>query len=333
MPKFEDITNTPSTSNFDTAIAGQTNAFWLPAVYSKKVQNFFRKASVVEAITNTDYAGEIAAYGDTVNIIKEPTITTFDYVRRQDTEASEDLLTDQELTLVVDQARAFQFVVDDIETRMSHVNWKEVATSSAAYALKDQMDSNVLTYINTTIGTDAVANMTLGADDATAGSLSDIDGGATEAVNIDVNATDSSDPLDVLARLARVLDDNNVPEENRWFVAAPQFYEYLSQSASKLMSVDYNAGQGSLRNGLVTSGKLRGFSMYKSNNLPAGTNANIALFGHMSAVSTAGTLLNVESLRDPKSFGDICRGLHVYGRKNLRSDAVGRVFWNDTTDA
>ena len=44
--------STPSQSNFDSAIAGQTNTFWLPEVYSKKVQNFFRRASVVEAITN-----------------------------------------------------------------------------------------------------------------------------------------------------------------------------------------------------------------------------------------------------------------------------------------
>ena len=65
MAKFEEG-STPSISNFDTAIAGQTNAFFLPAVYSKNVQNFFRKASVVEAITNTDYAGEISAFGDTV---------------------------------------------------------------------------------------------------------------------------------------------------------------------------------------------------------------------------------------------------------------------------
>ena len=329
MAKFEEGSS-PSTSNFDSAITGQTNTFFLPAVYSKKVQNFFRKSSVVEGITNTDYAGEIDAFGDTVNIIKEPTITTYDYTRGSDT--TQTLLSDQELTMVVDQARAFKFIVDDIETRMSHVNFKEVAASSAAYALKDQMDSNVLTYIAAQ-ATAANGSSVIGADDATSGSIADIDGGATEAVNIDVTATDSSDPLDVLARAARLMDDNNIPEEDRWFVAKPEFYEYLSQSASKLLSTDYNAGQGSLRNGLVTSGLLRGFKMYKSNNLPAGSNANIALAGHMSAVSTAGTLLNVETLRDPTSFGDICRGLHVYGRKVLRNDALVKIFWNNTTDA
>lgn len=327
MAKFQEGTD-PSISNFDSGIAGQANTFFLPAVYSKKVQNFFRKSSVIEGITNTDYAGEIASFGDTVNIIKEPTITTYDYTRGSDTDQT--LLSDQELTLIVDKARAFKFIVDDIETRMSHVNFKEVASSSAAYKLKDDMDAEVLTYIATQ-ATTGNGSAVLGADDTTSGSIAQIDAGGTEAVNINTGVADSSDPLDVLARAARILDDADVPEEDRWFVAKPEFYEVLSQSASKLMSVDYNGGQGSLRNGLVTSGLLRGFKMYKSNNMPEGANAHIALAGHMSSVSTAGTLLNVETFRDQTSFGDVCRGLHVYGRKVLRNNALVKIFWNTTT--
>ena len=74
---FEPSTDT--NANFANSVSGQTNSFFLPAVYSKKVLNFFRKASVAEAITNTDYAGEISAFGDSVKIIKEPTITVYQY--------------------------------------------------------------------------------------------------------------------------------------------------------------------------------------------------------------------------------------------------------------
>src|SRR5210317_346890 len=137
---FEPGTDTDA--NFANSVAGQTNSFFLPSVYSKKVLNFFRKASVVEAITNTDYAGEISAYGDSVKIIKEPVISVSDYTRGSDT--TDTKLTDQEITLVVDSAKAFKFIVDDIETNMSHVNFKEVASSSAAYALKDAYDAAVL---------------------------------------------------------------------------------------------------------------------------------------------------------------------------------------------
>ena len=74
---FEPSTDTDA--NFANSVSGQTNSFFMPQIFSKKVLNFFRKASVAEAITNTDYAGEISAFGDSVKIIKEPEITVFQY--------------------------------------------------------------------------------------------------------------------------------------------------------------------------------------------------------------------------------------------------------------
>lgn len=272
----------------------------------------------------SDYTGEISSFGDTVNIIKEPVITTYEYTRGATTTQTK--LTDQELVLVVDQARAFRFIVDDIEKKMSHVNFAQAATSSAAYALKDHMDAAVLSYIATNATTD------IGTDAAPASNLVTIDAGAADSVLVGFG-TGAEDPLNVLSRAARLLDDNNVPEEGRWFCASPQFYEILSETSSKLLSVDYNAGQGSIRNGLVTSGLLRGFMMYKSNNMPAGEDANIALAGHISAIATAQTMLNIETMRDPDSFGDIVRGLHVYGRKVLRPEALIQIFWNVTDGA
>ena len=316
---FEPSTDT--NANFANSVSGQANSFFLPSVYSKKVLNFFRKASVVEAITNTDYAGEISAFGDSVKIIKEPTISVSDYTRGSDTTATK--LTDQELTLVVDSAKAFKFIVDDIESNMSHVNWKEVASSSAAYALNDSYDAAVIATMFSGLSSSSPDHV-LGADNAT-----DLGAGVYDGTgNIDLGQSGETDPLDLLARMARLLDEQNVPEEGRWFLASPDFYEVLSQSSSKLLSVDYNAGQGSIRNGLVSSGKLRGFDMYKSNNIAATSNAaGKCMAGHMSAVATANTILSTEVIRDPSSFGDIVRGLHVYGAKVLRSEALVGAFY------
>jgi len=315
---FEPATDTDA--NFANSVAGQTNSFFLPSIYSKKVLNFFRKASVVEAITNTDYAGEISAYGDSVKIIKEPTITVYDYTRGSDTTQTK--LTDQEITLVVDSAKAFKFIVDDIETNMSHVNFKEVASSSAAYSLKDSYDAAVLSTMFSGVSASSPDHV-IGAD-AAAGT-----GGVNETTaSVDLGSASEVDPLDLMARMARLLDDQSVPEENRWFVASPDFYEELSQSGSKLLSVDFNAGQGSIRNGLVSSGKLRGFDMYKSNNVPSvSTATGQCLGGHMSSTATANTILSTEVIRDPSSFGDIVRGLHVYGAKVLRDDAMVKAIY------
>jgi len=314
---FEPATDTDA--NFANSVSGQANSYFLPAIYSKKVLNFFRKASVAEAITNTDYEGEISAYGDSVRIIKEPVISVSSYTRGSNTTATK--LTDEEVNLVVDTANAFKFIVDDIETSMSHVNFKEVAASSAAYALRDAFDAAVIAAGFAGLSASS-PDHTLGTDSATHLGAGVYDGSG--AVGLDV-----TDPLDLLARMAKLLDEQNVPEEGRWIVAPPSFYEQLSQSGSKLLSVDFNAGQGSIRNGLVTSGKLRGFSMYKSNNVATPSNADGKLLaGHMSAICTAQTITSTEVIRDPDSFGDICRGLHVFGVKVLRDEALVGAFYN-----
>jgi len=317
---FEPSTDT--NANFANSVSGQANSFFLPSIYSKKVLNFFRKSSVVEAITNTDYTGEISAFGDSVKIIKEPVISVSDYTRGSDTTATK--LTDQELTLVVDSAKAFKFIVDDIETKMSHVNFKEVASSSAAYALKDSFDAAVIATMFSGVSSSSPDHV-LGADNATDLAAGTFDGTG----NLDIGFGSSEhDPIDVLARMARLLDEQNVPEEGRWFVAGPDFYEVLGQASSKLLSVDFNAGQGSIRNGLVSSGKLRGFDMYKSNNIAATSNAaGKCLGGHISSTATAQTIVSTEVLRDPSSFGDIVRGLHVYGAKVLRGEALVSAFY------
>ena len=317
---FEPSTDT--NANFGNSVSGQTNSFFLPKVYSKQVLNFFRKASVAEAITNTDYAGEIAAFGDTVRIIKEPEITVDQYERGQAITATK--LTDQEVTLIIDIANAFKFIVDDIETNMSHVNFRDVATSSAAYALRDAFDSGVIATMFSGVSASS-PNHILGSDNATDLAAGTFDGTG----NLDIGFDSSEhDPIDVLGHMARLLDEQNVPEEGRWFLASPDFYEVLASSSSKLLSVDYNAGQGSIRNGLVSSGLLRGFNMYKSNNIAATSNAaGKCLAGHISSTATAQTITNTEVLRDPDSFGDIVRGLHVYGAKVLRSEALVSAFY------
>jgi len=315
MANFESGTSAQR-ANFDSGVSGQTNTFWVPEIFSAKVQVAFRKAAVSEAITNTDYMGEISGYGDTVNIILEPQISVNDYYRETDTAAGRSNLTDQELVLTIDQAKYFRFEVDDLETRFSHVNWQAVAADNAAYKLKDAYDTDVLSAI-------------------VAGSTTNVYGATDAAIDCG-HATGEIDPLDVMARLARLLDDDNVPEEGRWFVANPIFYEELAKTNSKLLSVDYNQGDGGLRNGLVASGMLRGFKMYKSNNLAtvAGTGGSAGstfynvIAGHMSAVSSASALSQTESFRAHDAFADVVRGMLVWGRKVLREQALAKAIIN-----
>ena len=285
---------------------------WAPAIYSQKVLKYFRRASVVEAITNTDYTGEIENFGDTVNIIKEPTITVKDYARGQTVNTEN--LDDNQIQLTIDQGSYFAFKVDDIEERQSHINFEALATSSGAYALKKNYDYNVLKYIYD----NAVASTgTLGTQGTSANT-------GDEVANL-------------VSQAATELDKNDVPEENRWLVAPPQFYEVLRQAGSKIMDMSITGGGASpLLNGRVTDSKLHNFDLYVSNAIAVGATGSAAtqtfgssstsgqtliLYGHMSGVATASHIAKTEVIRDPDSFSDIVRGLHVYGRKVLRAES------------
>ena len=301
-----------------------------PQIFSQKVLKFFRRASVAEDITNTDYTGEIENFGDTVNIIKEPTITVSQYTRGSVVNTQN--LADDQITLTVDQANAFAFKIDDIEERQSHINFEALATSSGAFSLKRKYDANVLQAISDGAGI-------AGADDASlSGGLTTTNTSlGTASSPINVEADDAG--INLMLLMARVLDDQSVPEENRWFVAPPIFYEKMFQAGNKIAEVQVTGDASSnLRNGLATPGTLAGFTCYKSTalNSTAGTDQvtlsgvatdaseNVILAGHISSTATASHIAKTEVVRSTESFSDVVRGLHVFGRKVLRPEALVR---------
>lgn len=341
-----------------TGYTNLPNGAFSATIYSKKVQLALRKESVIEAITNTDYMGEISNMGDSVRIIKEPSVEIVDY-KRGTTMSSQDL-SDDDFSLIIDQANAFQFQVDDIETKHSHVNFIDLATDNAAYKLKDAFDKNILGYLAgydwtgsawaaRTASAGDKADAAAGADELLAANKLDATAfGGTAGNSIPLAAGGGTgaitSPLAVLNRLARKMDEANVPTEDRWFVADPVFYELLMDENSKLINNDYAGGQDAgdiLRNGRVVNGKIRGFKVYKSLNLPykgtgagatasAGstTNFGVIVAGHQSAVASAQQISKTESFRSPETFADVVRGLNLFGRKILRPEALMVAKYN-----
>jgi hypothetical protein len=241
-------------------------------------------------------------------------------------------LADDQITMVVDNANAFAFKIDDIEERHSHVNFEALATSSGAFALKRKYDANVLQAISDGAGI-------AGADDASlSGGLTTTNSAlGTASAPINVETDDAG--INLMLLMARTLDDQSVPEENRWFVAPPIFYEKMFQAGNKMAEVQVTGDATSpLRNGLAIPGTLAGFRCYKSTalNSTAGidqvtlsgvatdASENVILAGHMSSTSTASHIAKTEVVRSTESFSDVIRGLHVFGRKVLRPEAVVR---------
>lgn len=333
------------------------NGNFSPTIFSKMAQVQFRKKSVVEDITNSNYFGEISAFGDSVRIIKEPEIEVTP-LKRGSQVTPQDLI-DEDFTLVIDQANKFAFKTDDIEEKHSHVDWMKLATDRAAYKMKDKYDEEVLGYLcgyekvngiwqartapngtkaeSTADADELLSSLKMGRDQFVSG------GAATDSIVMGVDGTYDATPLQILNRMNRLLDQNNVPTDGRWVVIDPVFKEKLMDENSKLVNADYNHGSGGegLNNGRLAAGTIRGFRVYETNNLPYlgtgpdtidadGSNANfgIIMAGHDSAVATAQQMANTETLRDQFGFADIVRGMHLYGRKILRPETLVRAAYN-----
>ena len=336
------------------------NGNFSSVIYSKKVQLAFRKKTVAQAITNSDYFGEISSQGDTVRIIKEPEISVSAYGRGTQIQAQD--LNDEDFSLVIDKSNYFAFKVDDIEEAHSHVNFMDLATNRAAYRLADQYDQEVLGYLSgykqsalhvnadtvNDITNGTVATTGAGTDELLAsmklkkGSFGNITTASAGDHSIPVAArlpgatalpTEYVSPAMLVSRMARLLDQQNVDTAGRWLVIDPVMMEVLRDEDSRFLNADYG-DSGALRNGLVLN-NFHGFRVYISNNLPkAGTgpgttgvanqntNYGVIVAGHDSAVATAEQINKTEKYRDPDSFADIVRGMHLYGRKILRGEAI-----------
>jgi hypothetical protein len=332
-----------------------------PVIYSKKAQIAFRKSSVAEAVTNTDYSGEISQMGDSVRIIKEPTIT-INTLERGTTLATQDL-TDNDFTMVVDKANYFQFTLADIEQAHSHINFMDLAADRAGYDLRDAFDAEVLGYLagwktpsawarrsasGDVNGTKADSNA--GNDELLAANKLDITdfggsdlGVAGEVTSIPIAAGGGAggitSPLAILNRMNRLMDQANVPTDGRWVVVDSVFVEVLMDEDSKLVNSDYG-GSSEIRNGQLPQ-KIRNMRVYTSNNLPylgtgpgtsasAGseTNFGVMVAGHDSAVAVADQIAKTETFRSPDTFADVVRGMQLYGRKILRPEALMTANYN-----
>ena len=338
-----------------------------PIIYSKQAQIALRKAAVANAITNNSYFGEIANQGDVVRIQKEPDVTVNALERKtaisvQDLDDSDFQLTIDKANYfafkmddIEDQFASVDFVslaADRAAYKMADAMDADLLQYMSGY----DSSGALITTVSGTAQHPTAGNLNgefLKANqlDATdMGQLGTADSASTAyatgdsiplAARLPGATTLSSDvvsPLTVVARMARVMDVANVDSRGRWLVVDPVFMEILKDEDSRLLNSDY--GGSGLQNGLAVN-NLHGFRVYVSNNLPAkGTGAGtsgstaqddnygVILAGQEDAVASAEQISKVENYRDPDSFADIVRGMHLYGRKILRPEALVSAIYN-----
>jgi N4-gp56 family major capsid protein len=265
-----------------------------PEIWAARLLVTLKKSLVYAAplVVNRDYEGEITEAGDTVRItsISRPTIGT--YIPNVTVITPEEL-TDAQRNLLIDQSKYFAFKVDDVDKRQAKGNVMPEAMSEAAYGLRDVADQKVAS-----LYTGVAAANDLGT----------------------VSVTTPSQAYDLLVDLSVRLDEANVPSEGRYAVMPPWFHGLLQKDA-RFTSVADSGTSATLRNGEV--GEAAGFSIRKSNNAPNPTGDDyIVQAGHPMAISYAEQIVKTEAYRPESSFSDAIKGLHVYGTKLIRPEAI-----------
>lgn len=258
---------------------------------------------------NTDYTGEINQGGDTVHIgsLGRPTIST--YVKGV-TAVDPQQLTTTDQTLVIDQSKFFAFEVDDID--VAQVRDGGRLMSQAA----EQAADGLMEVADTYLGTVMTAN---------AGTVL-----AAQAVTTPAAA------YNVLVRLKVALDRANVPTQGRWVAVSPEFHGLLLGD-ERFTSADRYGSAGVVTNGEV--GRALGFEIKVSTNLPTGTAgtapavSSYLIAGHRVATTWAEQVNKVEPYRPDNSFSDALKGLHLYGAKVIRPEALAVIDVDVTVPA
>jgi hypothetical protein len=301
---------------------------FIPEIWSAKLVEKFYASTVLAAISNTDYEGEIQNMGDRVKIRTKPTITIKDY--QADGLLGLDRPSGGSIELYIGIGKYFSLILDDVMEVQSDLNILSMWSDDAAQQLKITVDRDVLSGI---VG-GAVAKNKGAAAGAISGNLNLGIKGTPLAVKLyPVAGTDTS-ILDVLLRLGQALDEQNIPEQGRWVVMSAAAGRYIKQSELRQA---YLSGDPTsmLRNGRL--GQVDRFTIYISNLLPVhdglgGANdANFAVgeqiifAGHSHGLTFASQISKVETLRSELTFGQILRGLQVYGYQVVDGNALAQA--------
>jgi hypothetical protein len=292
-------------------VSGQTtNSYagnFIPELWSGKLQVKFYKSTVLGEITNNDWEGEIKGQGDKVHIRTVPTISVRDYTKGMNLTNEVPVSTPLELT--IDYGKYFSVVVDDIDAHQADVKLMDMFTNDASQQMKIAIDALVLNGIKA-----AAATANKG---ATAGAISGNLNLGTDASPVGFS---KSTALDTILNMGLALDEQNVPEEGRWIVL-PAWAGAIIKGSELRQAYLTGDDTSPLRNGKI--GMIDRFTVYLSNNLPkTGDGDSYIMAGTRDAVSFASQITNVETLRAQSTFGNIMRGLNVFGYQVTKPEAL-----------
>ena len=280
-------------------------ATFIPKIWSARLLAHLRKNLVVANLFNTNYEGEIQQMGDTVHINQLAEIAVKAYTKNVDIADPDQLSTDWQ-SLVIDQGDYFNFYLNDVDRAQARGNLMDDAMQSASYGLADQLDRYLA-------GLLANGSLTTGL--------------GTDALPLYITAENA---YEIMVMMKVALDKANVPTQGRYILMPPEFEGYMLLD-NRFASAYGNNAEQRLINGLVA--RAAGFDIFISNNVK---NTEGSLFKVVASTRDQATYANqiveTEAYRREKGFDDGVKGLHVYGAKVLRPEAVAVATVNFGTN-
>ncbi|ALP36044.1 P22 coat protein - protein 5 domain protein [Paenibacillus sp. IHB B 3084] len=269
---------------------------FIPTIWSARLNESLKKNLVYGNVVNTDYEGEIQGQGSTVKINSIGAITIGNYDKVAGIGNPQELDATQK-TLVIDQAKYFNFQVDDVDAAQANVNLLDGGIVEASYGLANVVDQYLAGFYTEVKAENAIGNDT------------------TPVIPTKDTA------YDLLIDLGVMMDENNVPETERFVVVPAWYYGLLLKDAR------FTKDPNIIRTGYV--GDIDGMTVYKSNNVPNTGGAKYKIIaGHKSAISFAGQVDSVEAFRPEKQFSDAVKGLQVFGAKCIKPEALAVLTAN-----
>ncbi len=281
---------------------------FIPEIWSGKLIENFYDATVLAAISNTNYEGEIRRMGDTVNIRTTPEITIKTYVKGQT--LSVENPDKPKIQLVIDKGEYFACIEDDVDKVQADINMMDTWSKDASERMKIKIDQRVLT--------DILPDISALNKGANAGRISG---------NINLGTTGSpvaiskTNVLEYIVDVGTVLDEANAPESDRFIVIPAKMAGLIKKSDLKDASLTGDS-VSVLRNGRL--GMIDRFTVYMSHNLSVSSGKFSIIAGHKMGFTFASQMTEMETIRSESTFGNIIRGLQVYGYKVTKPEALSQ---------
>lgn len=284
-------------------------------MWSSKLNKKYYKRTVLTAITNTTYEGEIKKQGDKVYIRTIADVTVFDHQKGMTLPKQRPESPDVEM--LIDKGKGWNILLDDVDKVQSDIDLLNKFTDDAAKQINISVDASVLGAVYADADGDNCGS--------TAGLITNAYDLGSSGSPIQVTATNI---IDYIVMCGGVLDEQNVPDEDRWMVIPSWMAVLLKSSDLKDASMTGDP-KSVIRSGLL--GMIDRFVIYQSNSVgnttdSTGFKSYYVLFGSKDAISFANQFTKTESLRSSDSFDTIVRGLMVYGYKTIKPEALGYMY-------